>query len=126
MQCILISIYAPFLIFQLFQSLRATCANIIKRDIRTHPHKNLDIRRLNFLENVRLIEICITLCARLDWPRIVTRLYGYECIEVCVCAASRKTDECNYSVGSVVWKMVSHGEVLRRVQMYIDEDPGNP
>ena len=42
-------------------------------------------------------------------------------MKVCVCAASRKTDECNCPV---IWKMLRQ-RVLRRVQMYIDEDPGN-
>ena len=37
-------------------------------------------------------------------------------------AVSRETDERNCSIGSVVWKTK---KVLRRVQMYIDEDPGN-
>lgn len=48
------------------------------------------------------IEICIILRARLNWPRSSE----YEYVGVCVCAASRKTDERNCFVGSVVWKMV--------------------
>ena len=55
----------------------------------------------------------------------MTHVCEYECVEVCVYTASRKTDECN----CVPWECVMEdGEtkrVLRRVQMYIDEDPGN-
>ena len=45
------------------------------------------------------IEICIILCTR---HIVVTRVCEYECIEVYVCTASRKTDECNCVIGSVV------------------------
>ena len=54
----------------------------------------------------------------------MTHICEYECMEVCVCIASRKTGECNCSVSGVV----IDGEtkrMLRCVQMYIDEDPAN-
>ena len=41
---------------------------------------------------------------------VVTHVCEYECMELCVCTASRKTDECNCSIGSVVQKMVRQKE----------------
>ena len=48
----------------------------------------------------------------------MTHIYEYERVGVCACTASRKTDEYNCSVDSVVWAK----RVARRVQMCIDED----
>ena len=57
-------------------------------------------------ENV-IIEICIILYSFVTSGRVVvTHVCEYKCVEVCVRAASRKTDECNCSVGSLVKKMV--------------------
>ena len=49
---------------------------------------------------------------------IATHVCEYERVEVRV---SRKTNECNCFVGSLIGEMA----MLRRMQMYIDEDPGN-
>ena len=56
------------------------------------------------------IETCIIFYAKLDWPRSMTHLCEYECVEVYVCTASRETDECNCSIGSVVWQMMRQSE----------------
>ena len=55
----------------------------------------------------------------------MTHVCEYEYAQVCVCAVSRKTDECNYSIGSLGMEDGETKKVLRRVQIYIDENPGN-
>ena len=64
------------------------------------------------LSRIVLIQICLILCARLDWPRSSDiRTWIWVCASMCMRGVLKNR-----------WWW---DKVLRHVQMYIGEDPGN-
>ena len=52
---------------------------------------------------------------------IATHIYEYKCAGTCACIASRKTEECNCFVDSLLKKILETKRAMRRVQICIDK-----